>query len=105
MTALTSTAAVGGEHYVEVWNPPEARGQRPAVPVHVRKSPKKRHVSMKTLPSAAKHSVGKVPAHGQSATARRIDMPPTFDDIPRRITPEGNILRVSHGSASAQMQH
>lgn len=100
ITALTSVASAG-EHYVEVWNPPEVRDNVPAVTAHVRKPLKKRHVSIKALSSTAAHPVVKAPATKQSATAKQVDIPPAFDDIPRQITPEGNILRVSRGPASA----
>ncbi|WP_371885142.1 hypothetical protein [Caballeronia sp. S22] len=100
MTALASSA-IAGEHYVEVWNPPEVRGNVPAVTAHVRKPLKKRHLSFKALSPTATHPVVKAPATRQSATATQVDIRPAFDDIPLQITPEGTILRVSRGPASA----
>lgn len=102
--------ALAGGRYVEVWNPPEARG---ATAVHKKKatlsaheSAKRRHASLYVAaphvhrePGAAIPARTSVhaPAHATSTPAA--SAAPTFDDLPRQLTPEGNVLRVkgSHG--------
>ncbi|MGF6240505.1 hypothetical protein P3T42_002256 [Paraburkholderia sp. GAS38] len=102
LLAVTSTAAAG-QHYVEVWNPPEARIGQPAG---------------KCKPKAAKtallsRGMGKVATrriadplakastakHGGGDGARKTTAP-RFIDIPRILTPEGNVLQVSTGHTS-----
>lgn len=60
---------------------------------------------MKALPrSNAKHGVRAAAASWYPRAAGRPHAPPTFNDIPRQITPEGNILRVSGDSGSVALQ-
>ena len=95
LLACTSSA-FAGERYIEIWNPPEARGgllQGAGAPkslTHKRRVP---------------HLV-KTRAHRTSATATKLAMKqgvaradtrrvnPDVSEIPRLITPEGNVLRV-----------
>jgi hypothetical protein len=97
-----ATAAAAGERYVEIWNPPEARNRAHELNSQARKPIKRRHVNtsvLRTLPPTAKHRASATAFSGRPpAIEPRVR--PTFDDIPRRITPEGNISRVSHGTAS-----
>jgi hypothetical protein len=108
LAVALASPALAGDHYVEVWNPPEARGmaavrpKQPAVSAH--RPLKRRRVSI----SAAK------PRHHRDAVTAgpRVPAPvaashaatPTFDDIPRQITPEGNVLRVKGGQAHAEVE-
>ena len=95
LLVCTSSAFAGGR-YVEIWNPPEARGrllQRADAPkalTHKRRVP---HLvkarAHRTLTAAARLAV-KPGAIG--AGTRRVT--PDISEIPRLITPEGNVLRV-----------
>lgn len=104
LAALTSTATAG-THYVEVWNPPEARSSVPGVSSQFHKSSAKRHAHTKALPrSNGKHDVRAAAASWSPRAAGRPHARPTFNDIPRQITPEGNILRVSDRPGSVALQ-
>ena len=95
--ALASTVAAS-EHYVEIWNPPEARlvkpttkykphSGKPALIAHTMPKPAARRVA-DPLAKAA-------PVKHASGDALRKTVSPTVIDIPRIMTPEGNVLRVS----------
>ncbi|MEP9328470.1 hypothetical protein PPMP20_36050 [Paraburkholderia phymatum] len=100
--------ALAGGRYVEVWNPPEARS---AAPMHAKKamvsghrSEKRRQVSVygaasqlhgKPRAAISAENFRQAPAHPAAASAAYAA--PTFDEIPRQITPEGNVLRVKGG--------
>ncbi|SAL07226.1 hypothetical protein AWB78_08483 [Caballeronia calidae] len=104
LVALTSTATAG-QHYVEVWNPPEARSNMPGVSSQSHKSLARRHARMKASPgSNVKHGVRAAATSWYARAAGRPHARPTFNDIPRQITPEGNILRVSDSSGSVALQ-
>lgn len=92
---VVTSAANAGEHYVEVWNPPEARTGMPHRVKISHKAAIHRHVSLRT----AKAHVGAQPPR---LLAKRHDVredvpaasSPDMSEIPRQITPEGNVLRV-----------
>ncbi|MBK3780112.1 hypothetical protein G3A43_07565 [Paraburkholderia aspalathi] len=98
--------AFAGSHYVEVWNPPEARigaaHQKAGT-----KAPRHRRVSM-ALAQAKLHHRSGVPtvATPKMATgpSNARDSQPSFDDLPRQITPEGNVLRVDGRGAKVSVQ-
>jgi hypothetical protein len=89
-----STAATATTHYVEVWNPPEARATQPRAhkPPQLAKLQRK---SAKSLPKVRNVATGttrvaKAPKAGGPAlgqTGKRVD-------IPRVIGPDGQVLRV-----------
>ena len=93
--AAASTAMAGG-HYVEVWNPPEARVGKPHCAVAARRPAGGRHI----VPHAVKARARPAPAPVARLVAksdRREGVPahvPDMSEIPRQITPEGNVLRV-----------
>jgi hypothetical protein len=99
------SAARAGEHYVEIWNPPEARLVKPATPG--KSTAGKPALIAHTMPKAATRRVADPLAkaapirqpirHPVSEAARR-SVTPSPADIPRIITPEGNVLRVSGGA-------
>lgn len=98
-----ASAAVAGEHYVETWNPPEVwsnahqlarRANKPAKPKRPPKSTNKSPRPAKQRISAA--AAGREKTAPMARTPKRL---PTFDTIPRQVTPEGNILRVTHAAA------
>ncbi|SDH22815.1 hypothetical protein [Paraburkholderia phenazinium] len=105
LLAVASTA-VAGEHYVEIWNPPEARIGQPAGKCKPKtgKPALLSHGMSKVAPRRiadplAKASAGK-PA-GVDASKKATS--PRFLDIPRIVTPEGNILQVGTGRTSVSV--
>jgi hypothetical protein len=94
LTVASSVSA--GERYIEVWNPPEARGgalhaKRLHRPIH-------RHAGPQAVKFRARQSPAPLPkAVAKRSKAQDVLRPtePDVTDIPRQITPEGNILRVS----------
>jgi hypothetical protein len=95
LLTVASTASAG-EHYIEVWNPVEARGTVPLTePSH------KQSVHRHAAPRAVKYHARKTPPPMPKLIAKQREAPagsrrtgPDVTDIPRQITPEGNILRV-----------
>jgi hypothetical protein len=88
LLVATATVSAGAHaHYVEVWNPPEARaGAITAKP----KTVKRKKVDAARLPAGHPPLKSLV-----SPGVRRAPNPgATYDDIPRKLTPEGNVLRV-----------
>ncbi|RFU44828.1 hypothetical protein D0B32_26150 [Paraburkholderia sp. DHOC27] len=106
LCVLASTVAAS-ERYVEVWNPPEARLVKPssqarqsARSAQSRARSGKPALIARGMPKAGARRVADPLAKGTSvrhttSEASRKAMPPSADDIPRIITPEGNVLRVS----------
>ena len=99
LMALTSPA-FAAERYVEIWNPPEAQSGmhrgKVASQASKHKRPAPRLVKAKTYPSSAITKLAAKPRAAHNGS-RRItsDVP----NIPRQITPEGNVLRVdAHAS-------
>ncbi|WP_087733517.1 hypothetical protein [Paraburkholderia piptadeniae] len=92
--------SIAGERYVEVWNPPEARGVVGIRPVQTARNtpPHRRTAAHVPHHRLRRHVVATapVPAISRRSTASQTSRPAlTFDDIPRQITPEGNVLRVN----------
>lgn len=106
MLLTFASSVMAGERYVEVWNPPEARGVAPhAAPPRTRSMRSMpRHASPRPVwlhpRRAAALSPKLASKHGQSGDRPRL-IEPDVTDIPRQITPEGNILRVGTGDAPA----
>ncbi|RKE37190.1 hypothetical protein B0G76_3427 [Paraburkholderia sp. BL23I1N1] len=103
---LTATSTVSaGERYLEIWNPPEARGAM----YHVKTAHKqrKRHhaaphtVKVRSLQTSA--SVAKLASKQRSTPETLRAKAPDIMDIPRQITPEGNIIRVDSRRASVEV--
>lgn len=96
-----ASAASASERYIEVWNPPEARGGV----LHVKRSHKQpvhRHLAPRTVKFRARQAPMPMPKvvvkqDGSQDGARMAQ--PDVTDIPRQITPEGNILRVDSRQA------
>jgi hypothetical protein len=104
--ALASTVAAS-EHYVETWNPPEARLSKPAT--QSKPHPGKPALIAHGMPKAAARRVADPLAKttsGKHASgdASRKRMSPSTTDIPRIITPEGNVLRVSDGGMAISVK-
>ena len=103
---MTGSPALAGAHYVEVWNPPEAHGNI-GLAQPVRKIPKRQSVSVRPVQRRLHHRVAAVaPVQRASiATVERHAHEPRYQDIPRKMTPEGNVLRVDGRNARAEVEH
>jgi hypothetical protein len=98
MLFAVASSVAASEHYVEIWNPPEARLAQPAgkykpksgktalLSRNMAKAAPRRIADPLAKASQAKHTGGDVPKKAAS---------PRFIDIPRIVTPEGNVLRVN----------
>jgi hypothetical protein len=98
--------ASAGSHYVEVWNPPEARVGAPHQKAAI-KAPRHRRVSTTLAQAKMRHHSGTptvVTPKMPTGTSNARDSQPSFDDLPRQITPEGNVLRVDGRGARASVQ-
>ncbi|TKC92288.1 hypothetical protein FAZ69_00940 [Trinickia terrae] len=104
MLLASASVANAGEHYVEIWNPPEAR-QAPHAGSHAAAKPRPHRVS------AASHAAKAKPNHVAASTPKPIkrspaaravtaNTPPQLRDLPPLLTPGGNVLRV--GTRGAQ---
>lgn len=100
--AAPSAFAVGT--YAEVWNPPEARATTPR---HVRAAHKfasHRHAVPRAVKVHARRALMPAPklvAHERHMQEVAPANEPDMSEIPRQLTPEGNVLRVSSRGASA----
>ncbi|MBC8749481.1 MULTISPECIES: hypothetical protein [Paraburkholderia] len=103
--AFPAFPTFAGARYVEVWNPPEARGDTQRVQP-VRNAPKRRRASMRTGRSQLQHRIVAA-APGPKASVAAVGHrtgEPRYDDIPRQITPEGNVLRVGGRHAEVEVE-
>ncbi|NIE63052.1 hypothetical protein F3J17_04115 [Burkholderia sp. Ax-1719] len=84
-------SANASAHYSEVWDPPEARTSAPVK----RNPPRAKHPRVKVKPALSS-------AHVPSPKAP--ERPHQFNDIPRQLTPEGNVLRVGTGNKHVMLE-
>ncbi|MBN3728801.1 hypothetical protein G3N92_32115 [Burkholderia sp. Ac-20379] len=105
-----ASPAFAGDHYVEIWNPPESRGgahrdrdTQAALP----KAQKHKHVAPRLVdagvrpPALETQKAITKPHVGEAATPHAA---PGAPDIPRLFTPDGNVLRVgAPGGVRAQV--
>ncbi|SPK77210.1 conserved exported protein of unknown function (plasmid) [Cupriavidus taiwanensis] len=100
VTMVLATSAFAGERYIEIWNPPEAHSFTAKHPKPSANKPKKSRVS----PHATSRTrrVAEAPTLRPATTAR--PGRPTFNDIPREITPGGNVLRVAGGQSRIDVE-
>ncbi len=105
-TLAPAAFATGG--YTEVWNPPEARATMPrktrtahntAIARHVTPHAVKVHAHARRNPASAAKLMAK---QGNMQRAVPANEPDT-SDIPRQITPEGNVLRVNSRGMVAEV--
>jgi hypothetical protein len=107
MLLAGASVANAGEHYVEVWNPPEAR-QAPHAGSHAAVKPKPRHVSAtirtaKPKPTHVATSTAKPAKHAHAVHTLTWNAAPQARDLPPLLTPEGNVLRVGTQGAKPQV--
>jgi hypothetical protein len=105
LLTLASTVAAS-EHYVEIWNPPEARLLKPVVKSKARQG--KPALIARVLPKAGARRVADplakaVPVKHAGSGSTRKTVSPNAIDIPRIMTPEGNVLRVGGGNMKASV--
>jgi hypothetical protein len=101
LTAALAPTAFGAGIYSEVWNPPEARATAPHRATALHKLAVRRHVALPAKKVYARHTS----APASKLVAKQGNVPRTLpkdeadmSEIPRQVTPEGNVLRV-HGHA------
>jgi hypothetical protein len=102
VAAAAPSAAAASEHYVEVWNPPEARIVQPAAAAKSRAKPAKTALLARSVGKAAPRRIADRLAKPSATRHMGIDAAkkttsPRFIDIPRIMTPEGNVLQVGTG--------
>lgn len=108
MLLTVASTGIAGEHYVEIWNPPEARASMPHRTAGARKAAAGRHVGPHAVAVHARRSPvapAAVPKLAAKADTRE-NVPvhvPDMTEIPRQITPEGNVLRVDSRGATAEV--
>lgn len=104
MLFAVASTGVAGEHYVEIWNPPETRMQpsRSNKPKPGRVAVLPRHTTNAT-PRRVADPVAKSLPNARAAKGPRKAAMPNATDLPRMMTPEGNVLRVHDGGAMVEV--
>jgi hypothetical protein len=105
MTTLAPAVYAAGA-YTEVWNPPEARATAPHRVSAAHKLAVHRHV----VPHAVKVHARRTPISAPKLVAKQNYVQkvlptdePDMSEIPRQLTPEGNVLRVDSRGISAEV--
>jgi hypothetical protein len=109
LLCVLASTAIAGEHYTEIWNPPEARtpGMHPPAPG---KKPHSDHGTKHKLASSDRPATRRVaepamraPASVAPATpgtngtnGTTTPNPGRMPEIPPQIGPDGNVLQVSY---------
>ena len=89
LVALALTSAAHAEKYVEIWNPPEARGHSAV------QKPVRPRTQSATAPRLARKITEPNNAHAdQGASSVASSKRPANRSIPRKIGPDGNVFRV-----------
>ncbi|MBC8752160.1 hypothetical protein F6X42_38695 [Paraburkholderia sp. WC7.3b] len=106
LMATLAPAAFATGTYSEVWNPPEARATMPKHVRATRKVASHRHVSPHSVNVHPRRAL--TPSPNLMAKQRNLQeavpaSEPDMSDIPRQITPEGNVLRVTAHGASVEV--
>ncbi|RKF30635.1 hypothetical protein BCY88_13360 [Paraburkholderia fungorum] len=108
LTLLMATLApvVHAAGYIEVWNPPEARATAPHRGGAARKLTVPRPAVPRTMKVHARHAPALAPKLMAKQSNIQRDPPasePDMSQIPRQITPEGNVLRVDARGMPAEV--
>jgi hypothetical protein len=106
LTAALAPTAFGAGMYSEVWNPPEARATAPHRPTALHKLAVRRHVALHAKKAYSRRTL----APATKLVAKQGNVPkilpqdePDMSEIPRQVTPEGNVLRVKGHALSAHV--
>ncbi|WP_168793303.1 hypothetical protein [Paraburkholderia aromaticivorans] len=105
MLFAAASTAMAGQHYVEVWNPPEAQAGKPHCAVVACRPAGSRHIVPHAVKARARPAPAPV-ARLVAKTDRRENVPVharDMSEIPRQITPEGNVLRVDSRGITAEV--
>ena len=104
--ATFAPAAFATERYTEVWNPPEARATAP----HRVRAAHKLAVHRHAVPHTMKVRVQRAPTSAPKLMAKQSTVQktvptdePDMSEIPRQLTPEGNVLRVDSRGIAAEV--
>lgn len=106
LTAVLSPNAFAAGGYNEVWNPPEARATAPHRVSAAHKLAVHRHVVPQTMKVHARRAPTSAPRLMAKQSKMHKTLPtgaPDMAEIPRQITPEGNVLRVDSRSIAAEV--
>lgn len=105
MLLVFASTGVAGEHYVEIWNPPEARQVKP--PVSGKLKPGRASIlsrrTPKVTPRRVADPVAKSLPGARAAASPTKPLTPQPTSIPRIMTPEGNVLRVNNDGAPVEV--
>ena len=104
MATLAPASFAAG--YREVWNPPETRATETSKFSAPHKLVAHRHVvprAMKVHVGRATPSVPKLVAKQNNMQKTAPTAKPDMSEIPRQLTPEGNVLRVHSRGAAAEV--
>jgi hypothetical protein len=102
MLLAGASVAHAGEHYREVWNPPEAaHAMRAPHIAHHRPAARRLSAnrSTKMKPSRVAACVSAPTKRERAGRAVRINAGPRVHSLPPLLTPEGNVLRVDSRGA------
>jgi hypothetical protein len=106
MLLAGASVAHAGEHYHEVWNPPEAR-HAPHVSHYAHHRPAARRLSTKRSqqmkPSRVAACVPTPTKREHAGHAVRINARPREQNLPPRLTPKSNVVRVDSNGARPQV--
>ncbi|MEI6000077.1 hypothetical protein H3V53_23585 [Paraburkholderia bengalensis] len=93
LIALALTSAAHAEKYIEVWNPPEARGHSAAQkPAHPRSpAPAAPRLARKVTEPGHAQADQRTPSVAPSVASSKRS---ANRSIPRKIGPDGNVFRV-----------
>ena len=92
--------------YSEVWNPPEARATAPHGTTALHKPAVRRHVALHAKKAYSRRTSAPESrlVAKQGNAPRTLPRPePDMSEIPRQVTPEGNVLRVRGHALSAHV--
>jgi hypothetical protein len=106
LTATLAPAAFATGGYSEMWNPPEARATAPHRVNAAHKLAVHRHVVAHAVKVHARRAPTSAPGLMAKQSKMHKTLPtgePDMSQIPRQITPEGNVLRVTGRGASAEV--
>jgi hypothetical protein len=106
LTAALAPTAFGAGTYSEVWNPPEARATAPHGATALHKLAVRRHVALHAKKVYSRHTsapASKLVAKQGNVTRTLPRDEPDMSDIPRQVTPEGNVLRVRGHALTAHV--
>ena len=100
------SSAFATQEYKEIWNPPEARRPSLKHPVTAHKPATYTHVVQRIAKTRIHRMLAPTPKLAmkqRGASPGAVAKAPDMSDIPRQITPEGNVLRVDSRNTVAEV--